>query len=54
VPTGADDVELPGIAADPSAGGRVALAYYRVRGSALTSSSRRHATAEPPGERRSA
>jgi hypothetical protein len=35
VPTGADDAELPGIAADPSAGGRVALAYYRVRGSAL-------------------
>ena len=35
VPTGADDAELPGIAADPSAGGRVALAYYQVRGSAL-------------------
>ena len=35
VPTGADDAELPGIAADPSAGGRVALAYYRVRNGSL-------------------
>jgi hypothetical protein len=35
VPTGTANVELPGIAADPSAGGRVALAYYRVRGSML-------------------
>ena len=35
VPTGAGDAELPGIAADPAAGGRVALAYYRVRNSSL-------------------
>jgi hypothetical protein len=35
VPTGTDDAELPGIAADPSVGGRVALAYYQVRGAAL-------------------
>jgi hypothetical protein len=32
VPTGAADAELPGIAADPGVAGRVALAYYRVRG----------------------
>ena len=35
VPTGAPDAELPGIAADPAVAGRVALAYYRVRGSLL-------------------
>ena len=35
VPTGAADAELPGIAADRSAGGRIALAYYRLRGSSL-------------------
>jgi hypothetical protein len=35
VPTGAPDAELPGIAADPGVAGRVALAYYRVRGSLL-------------------
>jgi hypothetical protein len=35
VPTGVEDAELPGIAADPAAGGRVALAYYRVRNDSL-------------------
>jgi len=35
VPTGAADAELPGIAADPAAAGRVALAYYRVRNNSL-------------------
>jgi hypothetical protein len=35
VPTGAPDAELPGIAADPSVGGRIALAYYRLSGTSL-------------------
>jgi hypothetical protein len=35
VPTGAADAVLPGIAADPAAGRRIALAYYRVRNGAL-------------------
>jgi hypothetical protein len=33
-PTLYTDVELPGLAADPSTGGRVAVTYYRVRGAA--------------------
>jgi hypothetical protein len=32
VPTGAPDAELPGLAADPGAAGRLALAYYVLRG----------------------
>jgi hypothetical protein len=52
VPTGATDVELPGIAADPAVRGRIALAYYRVRGSSLdvffTSSRNGGATWRPP------
>jgi hypothetical protein len=35
VPTGNSDAELPGIAADPAAAGRVALAYYRIRNGSL-------------------
>jgi hypothetical protein len=35
VPTGAPDAELPGIAADPARAGRVALAYYVLRGRQL-------------------
>jgi hypothetical protein len=35
VPTHATDVELPGIAADPTASGRIAVAYYTVRGRQL-------------------
>jgi hypothetical protein len=32
VPTGSADAELPGLAADPAAAGRLALAYYTVSG----------------------
>ena len=35
VPTRAPDVELPGLAADPTASGRVAVAYYSVNGNSL-------------------
>ena len=35
VPTGSADAELPGIAADPTRSGRVALAYYVLRGRQL-------------------
>jgi hypothetical protein len=35
VPTGAPDAELPGLAADPASTGRVAVAYYVLRGRQL-------------------
>jgi hypothetical protein len=35
VPTGSADAELPGLAADPAAAGRLALAYYTVSGSRM-------------------
>jgi hypothetical protein len=35
IPTGAGDAELPGLDADPSRAGRLALAYYVYRGSSL-------------------
>jgi hypothetical protein len=35
VPTGAGDAQLPGLDADPARSGRLALAYYVLRGSAL-------------------
>ena len=35
IPTGTADAELPGLAADPSRPGRLALAYYTLRGSTL-------------------
>jgi hypothetical protein len=35
IPTGSADAELPGFAADPSRPGRLALAYYTLRGSSL-------------------
>ena len=35
IPTGSVDAELPGLAADPSRPGRLALTYYTARGSSL-------------------
>ena len=35
VPTGSADAEIPGLAADPAAAGRLALAYYTVSASRL-------------------
>jgi hypothetical protein len=35
VPTGSADAEIPGLAADPAATGRLALAYYTVSGTSL-------------------
>jgi hypothetical protein len=35
VPTGSPDAEIPGLAADPTAPGRLALTYYTVTGSTL-------------------
>jgi hypothetical protein len=35
VPTGSADAEIPGLAADPAAAGRLALAYYTVSGGRL-------------------
>jgi BNR repeat-like domain len=52
IPTGAGDAELPGLDADPTRSGRLALAYYVFRGSSLdvrfVSSSNGAASWSPP------